>query len=82
MPGKWEVKFKNGNFRVINSRTQDSAGRTWDVETEAQEEADRLNATAENIAADILARSRAGATKQAEIDSIRPERMMSNGPDR
>ena len=82
MSGKWEVKTNNGNFRVIHSRTMDSAGQTWDAETDAQAEADRMNAAAAKIRADILARSRAGAAKQAEIDAIRPERMLSNGPDR
>ena len=81
MTGQWEVKAMHGNFRVIHSRTQDSAGQTWTVEEDAQTEADRLNAAAAKIRADILARSRAGAAKQAEIDAIRPERMLSNGAD-
>ena len=82
MNGRWEVKAKNGSFRLIHSRTQDSAGRTWDVESEAQSEADRMNAAAAKIAADMRARSQRGAAKQAEIDAIRPVRMLSNGPDR
>jgi len=81
MTGQWEVKAIHGNFRVIHSRTQDSAGQTWTVEADAQTEAERLNAAAEKIAADMRARSQRAATKQAEIDTIRPTQMLSNGPD-
>ena len=78
----WQVNPKpNGLFGLINTRTQDRGDKLFPTSAEAQAQADKWNAAAEKLAADMRARTAAAKARQAEIDAIRPDRMLSNGND-
>ena len=79
----WVVEpTANGRFRLRNTRTDDTADGTFATEVEAIADCEATNDRSEQIAADMRARSARAKAKQDAIAAIRPERMLSNGPDR
>ena len=78
----WVVEpTATGRYRLRNTRTNDTADGTFATLAEAEADAVLTNDRAEKITADIRARSAAAAARQAAIDAIRPDRMLSNGND-
>jgi len=70
-----------GRYRLRNTRTNDTADETFATLAEAEADAVATNDRAEKIAADMRARSAGAKARQAEIDAIRPDRLLSNGND-
>jgi hypothetical protein len=78
----WTVEpTATGRYRLRNTRTNDTADGTFAALAEAQADADATNDRAEKIAADVRARTAAAKARQAEIDAIRPTRILTNGRD-